>query len=170
MRGFCLLSISFIAITLSASAFSAEPSLKMMPSLTLEIAKEIAGACEARQLTNNRSPVTIAIYDQGANLILFHRMTGASLGTSDVAMHKGSGAAHFPAPTKYWAKAAYGKSGSPGIAELPHIVTLAGGVPIVTSKGVHLGGVGVSGSSGDEDEACALAGIDAIASYLSPTR
>ena len=71
MRGFCLLSISFIAITLSASAFSAEPSLKMMPSLTLEIAKEIAGACEARQLTNNRSPVTIAIYDQGANLILF---------------------------------------------------------------------------------------------------
>ena len=170
MRFFSLLSISFIAITLSASMVSAEPLLKMIPTLTLDIAKKIAGVCESRQLNNKNAPVTIAIYDQGANLILFHRMTGASLGTGEVAMQKGKSAAYFPVATKHWAKAAYGKNGSPGIAELPHIVTLAGGVPIVTTAGVHLGGIGVSGSSGEEDETCALAGIDAVANDLSLPR
>ena len=41
-----------------------------------------------------------------------------------------------------------------------------GGVPIITETGVQIGGVGVSGATGDQDEQCAQAGIDAIRSLL----
>ena len=158
-----------VVISVSTHTFSAELALKLRPVLTLEIAQEIARVCEAKQINTNSAPVSIAIFDQGANLILFHRMTGATLGTAAVAMEKGKSTANFPVSTRQWGDATYGKKGSPGIAFLPNITTITGGVPIVTSDGVHLGGVGVSGSSGDDDEACALAGLAAVKQYLSTT-
>lgn len=159
-----VLFVSFVSLSANAST---KPTLLLQPTLTLEIANEIAQACEARQKANKKPPVNIAIYDQGANLILFHRMTGATLGTAAIAMEKGKSTAYFSVPTRQWGRATYGEKGSPGIAFLPNITTITGGVPIVSAEGVHLGGIGVSGSSGDDDEACALAGIEAVKQYLT---
>ena len=131
------------AITLSGTVVSAELALKARPTLTLEIAR----VCETRQIKNKSAPVNITIFDQGANLILFHCMTGATLGTAAVAMEKGKSTAYFPVSTRQWKAITYGEKGLPGIAFLPNITTVTGGVPIVTPDGVHLGGVGVSGSS-----------------------
>ena len=66
------------------------------PELTLEIAQHMAQACQARQIRDKKTPVSIAIYDRGARLILFYRMTGATLGASSIAMEKGKSSAHFP--------------------------------------------------------------------------
>ena len=159
-------SVFVVTATFSGISFSAEPTLKLIPILTLEIAHKIAQACETRQIKNSKPPVNIAVFDQGANLILFHRMTGATLGATAVALEKGKSTANFPVSTRQWEIATYSKKGSPGIAFLPNIITIAGGVPIITPDGVHLGGVGVSGSSGDDDEACALAGLEAVKRYL----
>ena len=145
---------------------AAEPLLSARSVLTLNIAKKIADACETRQIQGKRPPVSIAIFDQGADLILFHRMPGASLGATAVAMDKGKSAANFPVSTRQWAAVAHGEQGALGIAFLPNITTVVGGVPVITSDGVHLGGIGVSGSSGDDDEACALAGLDLIKSDI----
>jgi uncharacterized protein GlcG (DUF336 family) len=41
-----------------------------------------------------------------------------------------------------------------------------GGLPILTADGAHIGGIGVSGATGDQDEANAPAALDAIASML----
>ena len=41
---------------------------------------------------------------------------------------------------------------------IPDIALLPGGVPIILKNGYHLGGVGVSGSSGTNDEKCAFEG------------
>lgn len=161
--------ISVALVLLTSAALSKEFTLIERPMLSLGIAKEIAKACEKRQLSNNRPPVAIAIFDQGANLLLFHRMTYASLGSTAVAMEKGKSAAHFPIATRQWEVASYGNNGSPGIALLPNITALAGGIPIITSSGIHLGGIGVSGSSADDDEACALEALNAVRKYLIAT-
>ena len=50
----------------------------------------------------------------------------------------------------------------PGLAQLPHVAMLAGGLTI-EAAGTLLGGIGVSGApGGDKDEACARAGLDTI--------
>ena len=159
--------VGVILLMISSNTFSAEPTLTVKPVLTLEVAKVIARECEARQIEIKHPPVSIAIFDQGGNLVLFHRMMGSSLGAVAVALEKGKTAANFPVSTKQWEAATYGDKGSPGIAFLPNITTIAGGIPIVSAQGVHLGGIGVSGSSSDDDEACAMAGLDGIKKLLS---
>lgn len=111
--------------------------------------------------------MSIAIYDRGARLILFYRMTGATLGASSIAMEKGKSSAHFPVATRQWALAVQGKQAPSGIAFLPNITAIAGGLPIRAADGAHLGGIGVSGSSADDDEACAQAAIDAVKDTLN---
>ncbi|MDP6954125.1 MAG: heme-binding protein, partial [Alphaproteobacteria bacterium] len=55
----------------------------------------------------------------------------------------------------------------PGLVEIPGVAAFAGGLPIMTAAGQQIGGIGISGATSDEDEACAQAGIDAIADMLN---
>ena len=52
------------------------------------------------------------------------------------------------------------------IAHLDDVITFAGGLPIMAG-GVHIGGIGVSGNTADNDEVCAQAAIDAVAADLN---
>jgi glc operon protein GlcG len=52
------------------------------------------------------------------------------------------------------------------LALVPGIIAFAGGLPIMTDDKVQIGGIGVSGGTADQDETCALAGIDAIKDAL----
>ena len=55
---------------------------------------------------------------------------------------------------------------SAGLAALPNIVALAGGL-VIEAGGSVLGAVGVAGApGGDKDEECARAGLDAIRDKL----
>jgi uncharacterized protein GlcG (DUF336 family) len=50
--------------------------------------------------------------------------------------------------------------GTPGFANAPHVVTVAGGVPVYSADGkVRIGAVGVSGEAPADDAACAEAGV-----------
>ena len=50
--------------------------------------------------------------------------------------------------------------GTPGFANAPHVVTVAGGVPVWSADGkTRIGGVGASGEAPTDDAACAEAGI-----------
>ena len=53
-----------------------------------------------------------------------------------------------------------------GAELLPRTTTIIGGLPIVTSKGAHIGSIGVSGGSEEEDEQCARKGLDAVKHLL----
>ena len=46
--------------------------------------------------------------------------------------------------------------------EVDFLVPFAGGLPIRTQNGDLLGAIGVSGATGDQDEECAQAALDAI--------
>ena len=139
------------------------------PALSLDMAKKMVAACEAKARQEGWK-MNIAVVDDGANLIAFERMDGAYLGSVQVAQHKAMTSANFPFSTRQFSELAFGKEGKPGvipgIANFPGIVTFAGGLPIITVNKAQIGGIGVSGGTSDQDEQCAQAGMDAVKGEL----
>ena len=105
----------------------------------------------------------IAVVDSGANLKAFLRMDDAWVGSIDIAIKKAKTAVFFMMPT-----GAIGKLSQPGksLYGIEHsnegLITFPGGLPIVDEEGVLIGGVGVSGSSVENDHAVAEAGVKVV--------
>jgi glc operon protein GlcG len=151
-------------VTLLAVPASA---LEMRPILTLDDARKIVEACIAKAQQEGWK-MHVAVIDIGGNLKAFARMDDAQLISEEVAMRKAYTAAALPRSTRETADLAYGnpERRPGGIAFLPHVAVIQGGLPIMTAGGVHIGGVGVSGSTAQNDEACAQAGLDAVKDQL----
>ncbi|MDD2547833.1 MAG: heme-binding protein [Burkholderiaceae bacterium] len=107
--------------------------------------------------------VNIAVVDAGGNLAGFLRMPGAFLHSIDIAIDKAYTAAGFGLPTSAWteALATHSPAVRDGIPMRPRMVCFGGGLPL-RYEGQLIGGIGVSGGSEQEDEACAKAGIAAM--------
>jgi glc operon protein GlcG len=144
-------------------------ALDKMPVLTMDLAKKMAAGCEAKAKEMNWK-MNISVVDSGANQVFFEKMDGAYLGSGDIALHKAQTSARFPFPTRGVEQLAYGKDlkggALPGLAMVPGIVAFAGGLPIMTADNVHIGAIGVSGGTADQDEICAQAGLDAAKDSL----
>jgi glc operon protein GlcG len=153
-------SATALAVFLSPHAFA----LDKMPQISLEVAKMLAAGCEAKAKEQNWK-MNISVVDKGANEIFFEKMDGAFLGSREIALHKAQTSANFPFPTRVIEQLSYGKDlkgGTvPGLALVPGIIAFAGGLPIMTADSAHIGGIGVSGGTADQDETCAQAGLDA---------
>ena len=107
--------------------------------------------------------VNVAVVDAGGNLAGFLRMPGAFLHSIDIAIDKAYTAAGFGLPTGAWAEAlaAHSLALRSGIPVRPRMVCFGGGLPL-RHEGRLIGGIGVSGGSEQQDEACARAGVTAI--------
>jgi glc operon protein GlcG len=144
-------------------------AVETKPTLTLDVAKKMAAACEAKA-KDQKWLMNIAVVDDGANLVYFEQMDGAFKGSGWISQHKAKSSANFPFPTRTFGELAFGKDGKPGavpgIANVPGLITFAGGLPIMTANKVHIGGIGVSGGTADQDEDCAKAGLDAVQNDL----
>ncbi|MCB8748074.1 heme-binding protein [Rhodoferax sp. U2-2l] len=107
--------------------------------------------------------INVAVVDVGGNLAAFLRMPGAFLHSIDIAIDKAYTAASFGLPTSQWHAALQQHSDAvrEGIVRRPRFVAFGGGLPIVEA-GQRVGGIGVSGGSEEQDEACAQAGLAAI--------
>jgi uncharacterized protein GlcG (DUF336 family) len=107
--------------------------------------------------------INIAVVDLGGNLAAFLRMPGAFLHSIDIAIDKAYTAASFGLPTSQWHGALQEHSDAvrEGIVLRPRFVAFGGGLPILEA-GQRIGGIGVSGGSEEQDEACAQAGLRAI--------
>jgi uncharacterized protein GlcG (DUF336 family) len=105
----------------------------------------------------------IAVVDAGANLKAFARMDGAWLGSIDIAQKKARTARLFDMPT-----GAIGGLSQPGgpLYNIEHsnngLITFPGGLPLKNAAGEVIGGIGVSGSTVEDDHAVASAGADAV--------
>jgi uncharacterized protein GlcG (DUF336 family) len=126
--------------------------------LTIDTAKKMAAACVAKAKAEGWK-MNIAILDDGGNLKYFERMDGAFTGSIQISQLKAHTSAMFPFSTK-----AVGEITQkiPGIAFVPGLVTFEGGLPIKTGGGEHIGSIGVSGASAEQDGMCAQAGLDAV--------
>ena len=107
--------------------------------------------------------INVAVVDAGGNLAAFLRMPGAFLHSIDIAIDKAYTAASFGLPTSAWHAALQDHSAAvrEGIVRRPRFVAFGGGLPMVEA-GQRVGGIGVSGGSEEQDEACAQAGLAAI--------
>jgi uncharacterized protein GlcG (DUF336 family) len=105
----------------------------------------------------------IAIVDAGANLKAFLRMDGAWLGSIDIAIRKARTARFFDMNT-----GEIGKLSQPGgpLYHIEHsnggLITFPGGIPLKNAQGEVIGGIGVSGSTVENDHAVAEAGARAV--------
>ena len=125
-------------------------------SLTLAAAKEIGNAAEAEARKNNFTN-SIAIFDDGGNLIYQVTMDGTQTGSINVAQLKGLAALKFKRSTKLFQDMVVGDK--PHMAFLPGAVPVEGGIPLVAG-GQLIGAIGVSGMSSDKDGIVAKAGAD----------
>lgn len=172
MKNLLLSTFAVIGIVAGASQATA---LDQKPTLDLATAEVMAKACLAHQQENKYAPINVVVVDDGGNIILVNRQDGACKACGDIATNKARTAALFNNATRNFETLSYGpaKDGVgadlPGIALVPGLVAFPGGVPVNTgalSTGAVLGGIGVSGASGDEDEQCAIAGINAAKDML----
>jgi uncharacterized protein GlcG (DUF336 family) len=170
-----MVTLAILAALTGLAAVQTASAAETKRVLTLDMAKAIADGCEAYQAEQAGSgvefrPINVAVFDDGGNLKLFRRQENAFLGSIKIAQMKAATSSNFPLPSRMWGEIAYGTDGEPGrvpgLALVPGYAAFPGGVPIMTADGQHIGGVGVSGATGDQDEACAQAGVDAITDML----
>jgi glc operon protein GlcG len=90
-------------------------------------------------------------------------MDDSFLKSIDIAMMKAQTSAGLPFSTKQIGEIA---TKVPGIAFVPGIVTFEGGLPLMTADSKHIGSIGVSGASAEQDGTCAQAGLDAVKNDL----
>jgi uncharacterized protein GlcG (DUF336 family) len=131
--------------------------MKTRLTLTLEDARLIAAAAEAEAVRRGWQ-VTIAIVDDGGNLVWLQRMDGAPPMSSHIAPEKARTCALARKPSKAIEDAV--NSGRLAALRMP-VLPLEGGEMIVFN-GECLGGVGVSGVKAGEDASIARAGIAGI--------
>ncbi|MGO9235507.1 MAG: GlcG/HbpS family heme-binding protein [Methylocella sp.] len=128
-------------------------------ALTLADAKKIAAAAEAEALKNNWR-VTIAVLDDGGNLLFLQRLDEAPLGSIVVAQEKARTALLFKRPTKVFEEII--ASGRTAMLTLPGATPIEGGLPLL-NNGQIIGAIGVSGVQSPQDAQIAGAGVEVAA-------
>lgn len=133
-------------------------------SLTLDQARTIITESFARGAADGMQPLAVVVLDAGGHLKAFERQDGASFGRFQVGHGKAYGAIALGMGSRTLNGAAevrphfvQGVNGALGGALVP----VPGGVLISDGSGALLGAVGVSGDNSDNDEACAVSGIEA---------
>ena len=161
-RGWGISGLSaFVALLLAGPAHSAPVAA---PTLDARVAQAVIAGCAAHA-AGKRQSHAIAVVDAGGHSIASLRMDGNGYGIMDFALAKAQAAAAWGFAT---ARMADGARETPGFDRAPHVVTVAGGLPIFSLNGARLGAVGVSGEAPADDVACAEAGIGAAGLRSTP--
>ncbi len=159
---FKLLPFGLLASLSIVSATQAQDAWVDTRTLSFELAQRLA--VEAAQACRKQGyQVAVAVVDRSGTLLAFARDPLAGPHTVAVSQGKAYAAATFQTPTTQMMDNEH-------LRHAPNVLLIGGGVPV--RVGGHMyGAVGVSGApaqkrTGDVDEACAQAGIDAIKETL----
>jgi uncharacterized protein GlcG (DUF336 family) len=130
--------------------------------VTLADARRIIAAAE-KKAAEIKQPMNIAVVDAGGNLVAHVRMDNAWIGSVDISIKKAWTARAFDIATKDLAGESQSGDQFFGIhvSNDCRVMIFAGGVPLKRGDQV-VGGLGVSGGSGKQDQAVAEAGAAAF--------
>jgi uncharacterized protein GlcG (DUF336 family) len=155
LTGFALAVI----VSLPASA----QGLVSQRNLSLAMAKTIAeatiAACKAKGYST-----AAAVVDRAGQVLVILRDEQATAQTAEMARRKAYTARVFRSTTLDFQK----RTAEPSYSaqrDVADILALGGGVPIMVGNEI-VGGVGSSGSSQEQDDACAKAGVAKVAELL----
>jgi uncharacterized protein GlcG (DUF336 family) len=136
-----------------------------MTDLTLEVARTIVSAALETARARGMKPLAVVVYDARGSLKCVQAEDGTSLRRVEVAQGKangalslglGSRAIHARAEAQpYFVTAVAAIAGPAGLVPVPGAVLIRG------RDGRLLGAVGISGDTSDNDELCAVTGIEA---------
>lgn len=148
-------ALLFASLTLLI--YPAFAQVKLKPVLTLEGAMKIADAALA-EAKKDHAGGSIAIVDDGGNLMYLVRIDGTFTASANVAIGKARTAVHFKKPTSVFEEIiTKGRVTMNTLPAVTEFTPLQGGVPIVFN-GEIIGAIGVSGSmSAQQDEEIANA-------------
>ena len=160
-----LRALLVLQLLCSAAAQAAPPASHAVRLLTPEAALQAAQAALAHCRAAGHQ-VAVAVVDRAGVLQVLLRDRFAGAHTIEVAPQKAWTAASFRIPTATLADETQPGRQMSALRSLPRLMAAAGGQPIEAGGSV-LGAIGVSGApGGDADDACALAGVKAIADEL----
>src|ERR1700737_536212 len=157
-RGQCAVGIKPVSLIFATNRYKGES----MTAVKLEDARRVISAAEkkAREIGQ---PMNIAVADEGGNIVAHVRMDNAWIGSIDISMKKAYTSRAFDIETKELAK--HSQSGGEffgiHVSNNGKIMIFAGGIPLKLD-GEVVGAIGVSGGSGDQDNAVAAAGAAAF--------
>ena len=134
-----------------------------MPEVTLDAAKDIVATAE-HKAEEIGVPMCIAVMDEGANLVAFHRMDGTLLASIDIAQDKAYSSVSLKMDTETIHEVSQPGESLYGLGNTNdgRIITFGGGFPLENEDGNVVGAVGVSGGSAEEDMTVARAGVEAF--------
>ena len=136
-----------------------------MIDLTLDAARTIVATALETARARGLKPLAVVVYDARGTLRCAAVEDGASLRRPEVAMGKANGALALGLGSR--ALHARAEAQPYFVAAVSHVVGPAalvpvpGGVLVRARDGRLLGAVGISGDTSDNDEICAVAGIEA---------
>lgn len=158
MRILALAAVTLMALSSPSQAQDATYSVRMMtPEAAQKAAKAALEACRKAGYQ-----VAVAVVDRSgvAQALIRDRFAGPH--TPGVATDKAWTAVSFRTDTTELGKATQPGQPSSGLRSVPRVAAFGGGL-MIQGGGTLFGGIGVSGApSGDADDACARAGIEAI--------
>ena len=130
--------------------------------LQLADARRIIAAATAKA-EDIGQPMNIAVVDEGGNLLAFERMANAWLGSIDISIKKAWTSRAFDIETKVLGENSQSGDQFFGIhaSNDGKVMIFAGGLPL-KKDGKVVGAIGVSGGTGEQDEAVAKAGAAAF--------
>jgi uncharacterized protein GlcG (DUF336 family) len=160
-----------MACLINTPAFEHHARHGAVMSLTLAQASTIVDVALQTAHEAKFAPLTVAVLDAGGHLVAFKREDKSGILRFDIAYGKAWGAlgmgfgsrtlaARAPKSQMFFTALAAASEG--------RFVPVIGGVLIRDSAGEVIGAVGISGDASDNDERCAIAGIEAAGLKADP--
>jgi uncharacterized protein GlcG (DUF336 family) len=160
--GMIALGLFVLGVSVAVSPHTAVAQQPANPDYGLAIGNDQAKAVATAAIgeaKKNGWRIAIAIVGPAAELVYFEKMDGAQLAAADLAQGKARTSVLFRRPSKAFAdQFAAGNTSFLSYPEKP--VASEGGMPIIVG-GKIIGAIGVSGGTGQQDGAAALAGASA---------
>ncbi|WP_116542688.1 heme-binding protein [Pontibacter virosus] len=137
--------------TPAGSHYQAQPTYTAeTQQLTLEAALELTNRAQAAAKSLNKE-VSVAVLDASGQIIILARGNGVGPHNTEAARRKAYTALSTKTPTLQLARNASANPDTQNLANLPELLLLGGGCPI-WYKGQVIGGIGIAGGGGPEND------------------
>jgi uncharacterized protein GlcG (DUF336 family) len=154
--------VAAVALVLASSAAPAQVISHRDVGSHMALAMVAAAVAKCEQ---NGAGLTVAVVDRQGQLRALLVADTAAPHHVELAQRKAYTALTARRSSAEWAKATEPGSRIAGQRSMAKVIPLSGGVPIKVGEET-IGAVGVSGSSTEQDEICATAGLAAVADQL----